>query len=133
MGEDYPERLRAEFDAIGVEMGLPGLKEQGEINGVGIRTILPTMVCLDNEFYPCHIVTFSGLEDGKNHFTVVFGDPTKLGENEPVPMRVHARCFTGDNNDSMLCDCGPQLHKTLKMFAYHISLAESKGRTWRYI
>ena len=34
--------------------------------------------------------------------------------DEPVLVRVHSECFTGDTLDSLRCDCGPQLHAALE-------------------
>ncbi|WP_377047713.1 bifunctional 3,4-dihydroxy-2-butanone-4-phosphate synthase/GTP cyclohydrolase II [Rufibacter quisquiliarum] len=36
-------------------------------------------------------------------------------ENEPVLVRVHSSCVTGDIFGSCRCDCGPQLHKAMEM------------------
>ena len=36
---------------------------------------------------------------------------------EPVLVRVHSECFTGDVLGSLRCDCGPQLHTAMKMIA----------------
>jgi 3,4-dihydroxy 2-butanone 4-phosphate synthase/GTP cyclohydrolase II len=35
--------------------------------------------------------------------------------NEPIPVRVHSSCVTGDIFGSCKCDCGPQLHEAMKM------------------
>ncbi|MFC2119005.1 bifunctional 3,4-dihydroxy-2-butanone-4-phosphate synthase/GTP cyclohydrolase II [Bacteroidota bacterium] len=35
-------------------------------------------------------------------------------ENEPVLVRVHSSCVTGDIFGSLRCDCGPQLHKAME-------------------
>ena len=36
-------------------------------------------------------------------------------KNEPVLVRVHSSCLTGDIFGSCRCDCGPQLHKSMEM------------------
>ncbi|MCB0402393.1 MAG: bifunctional 3,4-dihydroxy-2-butanone-4-phosphate synthase/GTP cyclohydrolase II [Flavobacteriales bacterium] len=36
-------------------------------------------------------------------------------ENEPILVRVHSSCMTGDIFGSCRCDCGPQLHKSMQM------------------
>lgn len=46
------------------------------------------------------------------HLALVKGDVT--GE-EPVLVRVHSECFTGDVLGSERCDCGPQLHTAMQM------------------
>jgi 3,4-dihydroxy 2-butanone 4-phosphate synthase/GTP cyclohydrolase II len=42
--------------------------------------------------------------------------------DEPVLVRVHSSCLTGDIFGSCRCDCGPQLHKAMEMIE-----AEGKG------
>jgi 3,4-dihydroxy 2-butanone 4-phosphate synthase / GTP cyclohydrolase II len=36
-------------------------------------------------------------------------------ENEPIPVRVHSSCVTGDIFGSCRCDCGPQLEEAMKI------------------
>ena len=50
----------------------------------------------------------SGLE----HMALVKGE---VRGEEPVLVRVHSECFTGDVLGSRRCDCGPQLHKAMAM------------------
>lgn len=50
--------------------------------------------------------------DGKEHVALVKGE--NLGE-EPVHVRVHSECLTGDVFHSMRCDCGSQLHRAMEM------------------
>jgi 3,4-dihydroxy 2-butanone 4-phosphate synthase/GTP cyclohydrolase II len=50
----------------------------------------------------------SGLE----HLALVKGD---VADGEPVLVRVHSECFTGDVLGSERCDCGPQLHRAMEM------------------
>jgi 3,4-dihydroxy 2-butanone 4-phosphate synthase/GTP cyclohydrolase II len=35
-------------------------------------------------------------------------------QKEPVLVRIHSQCFTGDLLESLLCDCGPQLHHAME-------------------
>lgn len=39
--------------------------------------------------------------------------------NEPVPVRVHSECMTGDVFGSLRCDCGEQLEESLRLVAQH--------------
>jgi GTP cyclohydrolase II len=48
------------------------------------------------------------------HLAVLVGDPLQTGD--PVPIRMHSACLTGDLFDSLKCDCGEQLHKSLDYF-----------------
>ncbi len=57
--------------------------------------------------------TLRGYEDdttGKDHVALVLGDVTT---DEPVLVRLHSECLTGDALFSRRCDCGPQLEAAL--------------------
>ncbi len=61
--------------------------------------------------------TIRGYEDvhtKKEHVALVLGD---LSTDEPVLMRIHSECLTGDAFFSRRCDCGPQLEAALKKIA----------------
>ena len=49
---------------------------------------------------------------GLEHLALVKGE---VDDGEPVLVRVHSECFTGDVLGSERCDCGPQLHTALEM------------------
>ena len=51
-------------------------------------------------------------DDSHTHLALVMGD---ISTPEPVLVRIHSECFTGDVLGSLRCDCGPQLHTALKM------------------
>ncbi len=57
-------------------------------------------------------IPFRQTSNGLEHSALVKGSWTK---DEPVLVRVHSSCFTGDIFGSMRCDCGPQLHKAMEM------------------
>ena len=48
---------------------------------------------------------------GLEHLALVKG---KVDDGEPVLVRVHSECFTGDVLGSERCDCGPQLHAAME-------------------
>lgn len=77
-----------------------------------IETVLPT------DFGEFNIVGFSDVLEGKESVAMVKGDVTT---DEPVLVRVHSECLTGDVFGSHRCDCGPQLHAALKQI-------EAEGR-----
>ncbi len=52
--------------------------------------------------------------DGTEHLALVHGDPESLGGGEPVLVRVHSECLTGDVFGSRRCDCGPQLDEAME-------------------
>jgi len=53
---------------------------------------------------------YRSLASGHNHIALVKGD---VDSSEPVLVRVHSQCFTGDVLGSLRCDCGPQLHQAM--------------------
>jgi 3,4-dihydroxy 2-butanone 4-phosphate synthase / GTP cyclohydrolase II len=87
--------------------------ERDSIIEKGERVSLPTERG-DFEFIP-----FRQTSNGIEHAALVKGKWTK---DEPVLVRVHSSCFTGDIFGSMRCDCGPQLQKAMSMVE-----AEGKG------
>ncbi|MBV9526274.1 MAG: GTP cyclohydrolase II, partial [Candidatus Dormibacteraeota bacterium] len=48
------------------------------------------------------------------HVALVWGD---VADGEPVLVRVHSECLTGDVFGSMRCDCQAQLHKAMTILA----------------
>ncbi|PLX87381.1 MAG: bifunctional 3,4-dihydroxy-2-butanone-4-phosphate synthase/GTP cyclohydrolase II [Desulfuromonas sp.] len=65
-----------------------------------------------------HAVVYENEVDEANHIALVKGE---LNPDEPVLVRVHSECLTGDVFGSMRCDCGDQLHASMK-------LIEEEGR-----
>ena len=55
---------------------------------------------------------YRSLTTGLEHLALVKGD---ISGGEPVLVRVHSECFTGDVLGSERCDCGPQLHEAMSM------------------
>jgi len=60
--------------------------------------------------------------DGSEHVALVHGDPASLRDGEPVLVRVHSECLTGDVFGSHRCDCGPQLEEAMDCI-----VAEGRG------
>ena len=58
------------------------------------------------------LVPFRQRSNGIEHFALIKGE---WEPEEPVMVRVHSSCATGDILGSMRCDCGEQLHKSLEM------------------
>ncbi len=65
------------------------------------------------------MIAFKEKNTEQEHLALVKGT---WEENEPVFVRVHSSCITGDIFGSCRCDCGPQLHKAMEMIE-----AEGKG------
>ena len=69
---------------------------------------------LPTEFGDFEMVAFTQIDTGENHLALIKGEWDK---NEPVLVRVHSSCVTGDIFGSCRCDCGSQLHKAMQMIA----------------
>lgn len=67
---------------------------------------LPT---LDGDF---DMFLYEETNSGKEHLALKKGE---WEEDEPVLVRVHSSCMTGDIFGSCRCDCGPQLQKSMQM------------------
>ena len=81
------------------------LKKESLIE-VGNRVDLPT--CYGH----FQLIPFRQKSNGLEHIALIKGEWT---EDEPVLVRVHSSCATGDILGSMRCDGGEQLHKSLEM------------------
>ncbi len=57
------------------------------------------------------LAAYKQLTTGEEHLAITKGEWTK---DDPVLVRVHSSCFTGDILDSLRCDCGPQLAHALQ-------------------
>ncbi len=65
------------------------------------------------------LIPFKQNSNGLEHMALIKGS---WEEGEPVLVRVHSSCATGDILGSRRCDCGEQLHKAMQMIE-----AEGKG------
>jgi 3,4-dihydroxy 2-butanone 4-phosphate synthase/GTP cyclohydrolase II len=81
------------------------LKKESLIE-VGSRVDLPT--CYGH----FQLIPFRQKSNGLEHMALIKG---QWAEEEPVLVRVHSSCATGDILGSMRCDCGEQLHRSLQM------------------
>ena len=81
------------------------LKQDTEIE-VGDEVHLPTLY---GDFM---LIPFRQKSNGLEHMALIKGSWTP---DEPVLVRVHSSCATGDIFGSRRCDCGEQLHKAMQM------------------
>ena len=116
------------MDEDGTMARMPALEKFSEEHGIGICTIedlieyrmrtesfvkrsaetaIPTTVAGDFK-----AVVFENDVDQLLHIAMVKGE---IDSEKPVLVRVHSECLTGDIFGSMRCDCGPQLHRAMKM------------------
>ncbi|HEX7014028.1 MAG TPA: bifunctional 3,4-dihydroxy-2-butanone-4-phosphate synthase/GTP cyclohydrolase II [Cyclobacteriaceae bacterium] len=72
----------------------------------GVEVDMPT------EYGHFKLVAYEQTNSGEVHLALVKGTWEK---DEPVLVRVHSSCVTGDIFGSCRCDCGPQLHAAMQM------------------
>lgn len=71
-----------------------------------VRVSMPT------QYGDFTLVAFKEKLSSTEHLALIKGEWKK---DEPVLVRVHSSCFTGDILGSLRCDCGDQLHKAMQM------------------
>jgi 3,4-dihydroxy 2-butanone 4-phosphate synthase / GTP cyclohydrolase II len=71
-----------------------------------VRVHMPT------KYGDFELIAFKQTNTGENHLALKKGN---WEEGEPVLVRVHSSCFTGDILHSLRCDCGEQLQKAMEM------------------
>ena len=67
---------------------------------------------LPSQFGSFQAIGYRNELDGSEHVALVKGDPASL--REPVLVRMHSECLTGDAFGSLRCDCRPQLEAALR-------------------
>ena len=59
-----------------------------------------------------HLIPFRQKSNGLEHIALIKGE---WADDEPILVRVHSSCMTGDIFGSKRCDCGEQLHRAMQM------------------
>lgn len=116
------------MDEDGTMARMPALEKFSENHGIGIctiedlieyrmrtesfvqrsaETVIPTSMGGDFK-----AIVYENDLDKLLHIAMVKGE---IDSAKPVLVRVHSECLTGDIFGSMRCDCGPQLHRAMKM------------------
>lgn len=98
--DEYDLKLISIADLIAYRLKQESIVEQGE------EVDLPT------EYGHFRLIPFRQKSNGLEHIAIIKGD---VKGDEPVLVRVHSSCMTGDIFGSMRCDCGEQLHEALRM------------------
>lgn len=69
-------------------------------------------VKLPTQWGDFEMIAYTQVNTGEHHIALVKGT---WEPGEPILVRVHSSCVTGDIFGSCRCDCGPQLHKAMEM------------------
>ena len=72
------------------------------------------VAAMPTKFGDFRVYAYRNSLDGSEHLALVKGDPATF-KDEPIMVRMHSECLTGDALGSMRCDCRMQLQATLKM------------------
>ena len=122
------------MDDDGQMARLPRLVEFAREHGLGLTTVADLIAYrmkteklveqvagpeLPTEFGDFRIYAYRNKVNGEEHIALVMGD---IDPEEPVLVRVHSQCLTGDVFGSARCDCGVQLDAALERIA-----TEGKG------
>lgn len=100
MANKFDIKLISIADLIAYRLKEESIVEKGE------EVDMPT------QYGHFRLIPFRQKSNGLEHVALIKGD---LKGAEPVLVRVHSSCATGDIFGSLRCDCGDQLHKALQM------------------
>jgi 3,4-dihydroxy 2-butanone 4-phosphate synthase/GTP cyclohydrolase II len=65
---------------------------------------------LPTQYGTFNVHIFRSSADGLEHSALIVGDV-----KTPMLTRIHSQCLTGDTFGSLLCDCGEQLHESMRL------------------
>ena len=99
LADKWGMKLVSIRDLIAYRMKNDSIVEKGE------EVNLPTA------YGKFHLIPFKQKDNGLEHIALIKGDIT---DGEPVLVRVHSSCATGDIFGSLRCECGEQLHKAMQ-------------------
>ncbi|MFV0472612.1 MAG: bifunctional 3,4-dihydroxy-2-butanone-4-phosphate synthase/GTP cyclohydrolase II [Paludibacteraceae bacterium] len=100
IAEKFKLKIISIEDLIGYRLQHESLIEKGET------------VNMPTAYGYFKLTPFLQTSNGQEHIALVKGEWTK---DEPVLVRVHSSCVTGDIFGSMRCECGEQLHKAMEL------------------
>lgn len=100
MADEWDIKLISIRDLIAYRLKQESIVEEG------VEVDMPTA------YGHFRLIPFRQKSNGLEHIAIIKGE---IKEGEPVLVRVHSSCATGDIFGSMRCDCGEQLHKALQM------------------
>jgi 3,4-dihydroxy 2-butanone 4-phosphate synthase/GTP cyclohydrolase II len=101
-------KIAEKFDlkVISIKSLIAYLIDKESIVIKGVRVKLPT------KYGTFNLIPFIQKSNNLEHVALIKGTWTK---NEPVLVRVHSSCITGDIFGSYRCDCGSQLHEAMRL------------------
>ena len=109
------------------------------VSGTDLRqtqgAVIPTLRRISDAHVPlaaredCELALFREENGGAEHLAIIVGQPDL---SQPVPVRLHSSCLTGDLLGSLRCDCGDQLRRAVERLAVDggvLLYLEQEGRS----
>ncbi|CAN5400431.1 GTP cyclohydrolase II [soil metagenome] len=111
---DLPASSDASLDAEQVlQLSVGDVSHVGPTRASSLRRISDAHVPIAaNE--NCTLVLFREIEGDAEHVAIIVGSPAM---DQPVSVRLHSSCLTGDLLGSLRCDCGDQLRRAIDHLA----------------
>jgi 3,4-dihydroxy 2-butanone 4-phosphate synthase/GTP cyclohydrolase II len=100
ISEKFGIKIIAIKDLIAYRLKTESIVERGE------KVKMPT------KYGNFELIVFKQMHGDLEHLALIKGE---WETNEPVLVRIHSSCMTGDVFGSCRCDCGPQLHEAMRM------------------
>ncbi|MBE6302709.1 MAG: bifunctional 3,4-dihydroxy-2-butanone-4-phosphate synthase/GTP cyclohydrolase II [Bacteroidales bacterium] len=100
LSQEYNLKIISIRDLIKFRLAKESLVEIGE------EVDMPT------KYGHFRLIPFLQKSTGLEHIALIKGE---WGDDEPIPVRVHSSCMTGDIFASQRCDCGAQLQKAMQL------------------
>jgi 3,4-dihydroxy 2-butanone 4-phosphate synthase/GTP cyclohydrolase II len=100
IAEKFKLKLITIKDLIAYRLKTESLVEKG------VKVNMPT------KYGDFKLIPFRQISNGMEHVALIKGE---WENDEPVLVRVHSSCITGDIFGSMRCECGEQLHKAMQL------------------
>jgi GTP cyclohydrolase II len=97
-----------------LRVGTPGIEAMAATNAVDMLPVSGAVVPLE-EAENARFILFREAHGLQDHVAILIGD--RENWPDPVPVRLHSACLTGDLFGSLRCDCGEQLRGSLRHFA----------------
>lgn len=98
MAKEFDMKIISVADLIKYRLKTESLVEKGE------EVNMPT------QYGDFHMIPFRQKSNGMDHVALIKGE---WEQDEPILVRVHSSCVTGDIFGSLRCECGEQLHQSM--------------------
>ncbi len=117
LGQLLPAIVAVDMDAPASEaipaVSVADIEAYDEVAAVSLHPVSSARVPLRGA-EGTRVIAFRPEDGGVEHLAIVIGDPEP---NQPVLIRLHSECFTGDLLGSLKCDCGEQLRGAIDAIA----------------